>query len=886
MKKVKNKEPFFIKYGIILFYLIIFSLIFYAAYYYYHEVTTFRLFEYNISMLKDSNYTIDIISHYEIKNSNDYIFKSSNEKVAKVNQNGIVHAKKGGNATIDIISKANNFKRTLNVAVEDDDAYIIEFKSDEIELKENNSITLKPIINNEKSYNVDLIWSSSNKKIVKVSKNGKCTALKSGIAYITVKIKDTKISSKVKIIVKSNKKEIVKDTTKTKKVKVDNEEEYEDGFNEVINNHIYVKNVELKASKTKLKVNEKLQLLYEVIPNNATNKEVTFSSNNEEVANVNSKGLVTAKNAGSVDITIKTNEGKFTRFVSLTIEENVTNVKSISLNKKETSLVVGGNEKLTYTINPDNATNKEVTWKISNANIATIDNNGNIKAISAGAATISVTTKDGKKTDDCVVTVKEKVIPVVGITLDKTSLELLAKESQNIKVTFTPENATNQTLKFESENPSIATVDSNGKITGVSAGTTSITVSANNKTAKCNVTVKEILVSEISLSTSNFQLNLGSTKKVNYSIKPDNATDKTITFSSSNSKVASVDNNGNIKGLSLGSTTITASNKKSGKKKSITVFVVPKDTMIDIRNSKYQVFQSDIGTIEGSSYKHMQNFAISNIGTTNQVIYLSTAQAGCINATTYPTLSEAQKGNLTRTIIYRITKTNIDNPSQRPRMYLESCGHGQAFDIEPNSDYIWTNHDSYISESSGYYWGHSYGIMRVKFKETAKNGAFTPLLTLRVKDTSGNEYKAAEPAIDKDNNLILMRSGKNILIYNYSEFQKGNQVLIYKSKISSALPNKYDDGSSLSYQGVTLKGGYFYVFRGSPEKDTYIEAFNLLGESMYVKHLNATSDFTITKHREPEGIHIYNNKIYIGTTHYKTETNKQIVFDIGYYAGK
>ncbi len=55
---------------------------------------------------------------------------------------------------------------------------------------------------------------------------------------------------------------------------------------------------------------------------------------------------------------------------------------------------------------------------------------------------------------------------------------------------------------------------------------------------------------------------------------------------------------------------------------------------------------------------------------------------------------------------------------------------------------------------------------------------------------------------------------------------------------------------------------------------------------MYVKHLNATSDFTITKHREPEGIHIYNNKIYIGTTHYKTETNKQIVFDIGYYAGK
>ena len=96
-------------------------------------------------------------------------------------------------------------------------------------------------------------------------------------------------------------------------------------------------------------------------------------------------------------------------------------VTGVKLNKSSTSLVVGTKEKVTATVSPSNATNKKVTWKSSNTSVATVDSDGTIKGIKAGSATITVTTKDGAKTDKIVVTVTSKAVSVTGVKLNVKS---------------------------------------------------------------------------------------------------------------------------------------------------------------------------------------------------------------------------------------------------------------------------------------------------------------------------------------------------------------------------------------------------------------------------------------------------------------------------------
>ena len=140
-------------------------------------------------------------------------------------------------------------------------------------------------------------------------------------------------------------------------------------------------------------------------------------------------------------------------------------VTGISLNKSSLTLAVGDSEKLTYTITPANATNKQVSWSSDKPNFATVSN-GTVTAVAVGTATIKVTTADGNFTDSATVTVVP-VVPVGGITLNKSSLTLTIHSSEKVIPTITPNNATNKNVTWSSSNTSVATVASDGTITAV-----------------------------------------------------------------------------------------------------------------------------------------------------------------------------------------------------------------------------------------------------------------------------------------------------------------------------------------------------------------------------------------------------------------------------------
>ena len=182
-------------------------------------------------------------------------------------------------------------------------------------------------------------------------------------------------------------------------------------------------------------------------------------------------------------------------------------ISSITLNKTSEILkAIGKTVQLTPTIEPNNATNKNVVWSSSNTAVATVSETGLVNAVGSGTATITATAADGSGvTASCEVTVK---IPVTSITLDTTS-EVLTAMGQTIQLTPTvlPDNATDKTVTWSSSNPAVATVSDTGLVTAVGDGTATITATAadgSGVTATCEVTV--ITPMEATFNGSNAKL--------------------------------------------------------------------------------------------------------------------------------------------------------------------------------------------------------------------------------------------------------------------------------------------------------------------------------------------------------------------------------------------
>ena len=434
---------------------------------------------------------------------------TSDDKVATVDENGKVKAKKEGSAKISAMVEGK--KAECLVTVDYIHVSSIDISQTEATIYIGDAVTLTATLSPSNVTYDTIEWASSNNDVVTVSQTGKVTAVGKGTATVSAKSdgKEAKCSFTVLVPLASlsfeqNSLTLFKGATST-----------------------------LSIVKT---------------PSDATLRgEINWSSSNTSVATITEQGLVTAVNKGTANITASVDG--CTAICSVSVLESVT---GISLNTSSATLNKGESITLTYSVIPIGATLQgEVSWVSSDSSVATVDNQGNVKAVGAGTADITVSLEGYTAT--CRITV---VIPVSSVSLDRTSLALNKGESATLTATVNPSDATDKTVTWKTSNASVVTV-ANGVVKAVGGGTASITVNASGKTATCAVNVT-VPVASINLNITSKTLKQNETVQLSATVGPNDATDKTVSWASSNTSVAVVDSAGKVKALTEGSSVITA----------------------------------------------------------------------------------------------------------------------------------------------------------------------------------------------------------------------------------------------------------------------------------------------------------------------------------------
>jgi len=250
---------------------------------------------------------------------------------------------------------------------------------------------------------------------------------------------------------------------------------------------VAVSGVTLDKTSGTLNEGETVTLTATVMPEDATDKTVTWASSNSNVATV-ANGVVTAVAPGTAVITATA--GNQSASYSLEVKAPL---KGITLNHSEMTVIKGQSAPLTVTYNPTYTTDaKDVTWTSSDATVATVEN-GVVRGVKAGTATI--TAKVGAYTATCEVTINE--IPLKEIAIDTADFEMEVESTKQLGVIYNPNDTTDdKKVVWSSDNEEVVTVDENGVVTAVAAGEATITADVNGKTATVKVTVTEKKVNE------------------------------------------------------------------------------------------------------------------------------------------------------------------------------------------------------------------------------------------------------------------------------------------------------------------------------------------------------------------------------------------------------
>ena len=621
------------------------------------ELASLNIKESDFTLSKGSSKTLTVEGTPATAFDKDaVVWTSSNNDVATV-ENGEVKAVGVGTATI----KASLGGKSDTVKVTVDNPLIgITLDQTTLALEKNQSATLKVKYNPEDTTDSKTVkWESSDSTVVKVDQNGKVTALKDGSATIkatvgkftaectvtvkrvpltgisldktTLELSKGQSSESLKVIY--NPANTTDDKTVTWTSANENIATVKDGvvtakavgetkITATVGTHKAECTVNVNAKLTGIKVTpdkvtvEKGQtanLNVAYLPADTTDKKaVTWKSENENVATVDANGVVTAVAGGTTKIvaTAKAND-KITAVCEVKVPIHT---ESIVLNKTEIKdLLKGKTEKLEVSFVPNNTEDsREVRWTSSDPSVATVDANGTVKALKEGEATITAETVAGGHKASCTVTVKEIHLNMDDVELDEKAnpTELLKGTTHKIVVKLTENVTDDVTYTYTSLNEDVATVDANGVVKALKAGEAEIKVlvkaGEDEKELTYKVTVKEIPLESIEIKGDVTSLEEGKTTKLNVVFNPTNTTDdKTVVWSSSDTKVATVDANGVVKAVKAGTVKITA--KVGDKTAEYALTVTAKANGTNNKNEN----PANGGAVQTGDSSHVSGFAVA-----------------------------------------------------------------------------------------------------------------------------------------------------------------------------------------------------------------------------------------------------------------------------------
>ena len=512
---------------------------------------------------------------YDPESSNvnrELTWTSSNPEVATVDENGLITGQSNG--TTEIIATTKNGKKAepCKVTIETSPIGIsLNKDKDTLDLSGNKTIQLS-VTYNPTSSNVkkNITWESSDTSRVTVDEKGLVTGKMNTEEGKPVKITAKTENGKVAfcyITVQTNPTSVTLNKTS--------------------------ETLDMSGTKT-------VQLTATINPGTANiNKKITWSSNKTEVATVNSStGLVTAKANGSVTITARTENGKT---ATCTIRVQTTPI-GITLNKDKATIDLSATDKttqLSVTYNPKTSDTKtKITWTSSNPNIASVSTSGLVTGKAIGSTVITAETENGKKATCTVAVIKN--ITSLTVSASKTTLETgnTMQVTANIQPTDTTEKIT-----WSSKNTGVATVDpSTGVVTGKSNGTVEIVAKSSTTGKTASVTIKvQTSPQGISLNKTSETLDMSGTKTLQLSVTAYNPTTSNvntgITWSSSNSNIASVSTSGLVTAKTNGKATITATTT-NGKTASCSILVQTSPTSVTLNKTSETLDMSGTTTVQ------------------------------------------------------------------------------------------------------------------------------------------------------------------------------------------------------------------------------------------------------------------------------------------------
>ena len=311
--------------------------------------------------------------------------------------------------------------------------------------------------------------------------------------------------------------------------------------------------IELNQSVIMLNKGETENLQATATPDYMTDKSIAWTSSDTSVATVDADGKVTAAGAGECDIAATTHNG-LTASCHVKV---IVNPTGITLDAEKKEILLGQTFSLSATLAPADVTEKAITWTTSDTSVSSVDAEGKATAVGVGEADITATTTNG-----ITATCHVKVLPILVSSITLSSKEIIGEvgNKEQISASVLPENATTKTLTWASTDTSVATVDADGNVAFVKAGTATITATATDgsgASATCAVTVKQPATG-IEISETSVTIQKGEAKSLTASVGPDDASDKSIAWTSSDTSVASVDAEGTVTAIDYGETIITA----------------------------------------------------------------------------------------------------------------------------------------------------------------------------------------------------------------------------------------------------------------------------------------------------------------------------------------
>lgn len=320
---------------------------------------------------------------------------------------------------------------------------------------------------------VNVIWKSRDNAIATVDSNGRVKAVKKGRTVIDAQAGEVSVSCTVTVMGAA------------------------------------VESVSIDSAYLNIVGDEVKKLTATVYPKDADNKKVSWVSNDTSIASVDSSGYVRGMRNGSTAIKVRTEDGGCTDTCIVYVTGN--NITSISLNKTNCNLQMGDSEKLVATLLPNTVRLQDVVWTTSNTSIATVDSSGKISAVGIGTATITATSVNGGKKADC----KVVVSPVLAskVSLDKINAIVKIDQPITLKATVYPDSVTNKSVVWSSSNHSVATVNENGFVTGVSYGKAKITATISGLTASCMVSVQGTYGSRTYSGGASYKGEMGNKKR-------------------------------------------------------------------------------------------------------------------------------------------------------------------------------------------------------------------------------------------------------------------------------------------------------------------------------------------------------------------------------------